>query len=319
MKMPRAVLWGAAAALTLGICSPALARPQYRAAFIAKYKTTNLSKSTCATCHIGMPREARWNPYGRAVRMALGATNVMDAAKINEALAQAERGRNQVQMMTFGQLLAADKQPALGVETRAGQAAANPPAQPPATTPRTAPAPDPAIRYGTWRSLFNGVNSEGWTKVGAGDWVVENGYLKLRANSGNGWLRTNEQFGNYALVIVWRYPNAGNNDAGIFLKAKDPNRTPWGDGPQLNMGPGDNLGSIGGITGSRQRPDLIKRNDWNTYQVTVYNGQVSLAINNQPAWEQQGTSNALMGQGYIGIQAENFPLEILSIHVMPLQ
>ncbi len=149
-----------------------------------------------------------------------------------------------------------------------------------------------------------------------GNWEVRNGLLRY-TGGGNGWLSTNQQYRNYALVIVWRFPNPGPNDAGVFLKASGEGK-PWPDGGnwQLNMGPGDNVGSIGGTQGSRNRYDLIHPNDWNVWQVTVQNGTATLAINGRQAWDQ--ATGLPDRPAYIGIQNENKVLEIAQIWVRPL-
>src|SRR5207247_4098282 len=85
---------------------------------------------------------------------------------------------------------------------------------------------------GTWRQLFNGQSMDSWTKMNAGNWIVENGLLKY-TGGGNGWLRSNDEYKDYALIIEWRYTQPGNNDSGIFLRA-GMGGNPWPDSPQLN-------------------------------------------------------------------------------------
>ena len=63
-----------------------------------------------------------------------------------------------------------------------------------------------AAQTGQWRPLFNGVNMNGWTKLNQGDWTVRNGYLTY-TGGGNGWLRTNQQYSNFALVAGHNHSN----------------------------------------------------------------------------------------------------------------
>lgn len=307
--MNRSVLyWSATAALACGVLSPAMARPAYLQAFKAHYKTASgkptLDKATCALCHVGAPAQAKWNAYGEAVRGALGAKGVTDRAKIEAALVAAESKKAGAQ--TFGQLINADKMP--GAMAAAG-----------GTPPPAGGGGQPSGQAnGVWQPIYNGVNMDGWHKMNQGNWVVENQILKY-TGGGNGWLRSDKQYKNYSMVVVWRYPNPGNNDAGLFLKASDQGN-PWPDGAnwQLNMGPGDNFGTISGagIQGARARGDLIKRNDWNTYAITVENGIATLTINGQVAWDMATGIPDKMG--YVGFQAEGFPLEIAQVWLMPL-
>jgi len=301
----RAVCWAASAALSLGMLTAASARPQYLMAFKAHYKTSEgkptLDKTPCVVCHVGAPPQKNFNVYGAAFQKQLGAANVQDRAKIVAALTAIETQKNASANKTFRELINADALPGIA---QAGGGTGAVPGRPPVTA------------TGDWIPLYNGVNMEGWKVMNQGNWKVENMILKY-TGGGNGWLRSNTVYDNYSAVIVWRYPEAAaNNDSGIFLKAKTDTGSPWPSSPQLNMGPGDNLGSIGGAQGTRSRADLIKPNDWNTYQVTVQNGMAILYINGQKAWDQ--ATGLPTGPGYLGIQAENRPIDIAQFWVMKL-
>lgn len=309
-----AIWWSATAVLAVGVLTPAMARPNYLATFKDHYKTATskprLNAANCALCHIGAPNTRRWNPYGEAVRTALAARMVTDRAKIVAAITAAEKGkRTPNARRNFGSFITMDQFPI------AQQMAANAP--PRAGAPAAVGGPA-TLGNAQWEPLFNGTNMDGWTKLNQGNWTVQNGILKY-TGGGNGWLRSNRQFTNYSMVVVWRYPQPSpQNDSGIFLKARPgDNGSPWPSAPQLNMGPADNFGSIGGTQGARARADLIRRADWNTYQITVANGAAVLSINGTPAW-QQATGANLGGAGHIGIQCENQALDIAQVWVRPL-
>jgi hypothetical protein len=295
----RAIVWGAAAALAAGIGSTVAARPLYLTAFKEHYKTAqgkpNLNGAKCNMCHIGAPNTKQWNVYGEALRAALGAQNVTDRAKIDAALTAAEGKMNPATNQSFIAMINADK------------------------FPGSAPAQNTDIKpvSGTWQPLFNGVNMEGWTKMNAGNWTVSPEGLLKYSGGGNGWLRSNQQFTNYAMVVVWRYPDTNPaNDSGIFLKA-GMEGNPWPGGPQLNLGPGNEIGSITGTQGSKARSDLLHQGDWNFFSVSVVNGVASLAINGSSAWEQ--ATGLPTGPGYVGFEGEGRPIEIAQVWIMPLQ
>ena len=172
----------------------------------------------------------------------------------------------------------------------------------------------PAAAQAQWRPLYNGVNMNGWTNMNQGNWSVQNGYLTY-TGGGNGWLRTAQEFRNFSLVATWRYTQPGNNDSGLFVRA-GAEGNPWpGQGYQLNMGPGNNYGSLGGAQNAPARPELIKpQGQWNVYQLTVINDQAALAINGQEAWtDARGLTRP---SGYIGFQAENRPIEIAQVWIL---
>jgi len=295
-----AFVFGATAVLAVTAALPAMARPQYLGTFKAHYKTTSgkpaLNAANCAMCHVGAPRDSKFNAYGEALKAALGAPNVQDPAKIVAALQAAEKKQNPTTKATFAQMIQSDFLPASD-KTPGGSAAA--------TT-------DPG-----WVALFDGRSYAGMTKENEGNFTVTpEGYLRY-TGGGRGWLRTNKTYKNYALVMVWRYLDPANttNDAGLFVKARAGDRgAPFPKSPQLSMGPGKDFGSL---LGQPARGELMKANDWNMYQLTVRDGMAGFALNNQVAWE--GVQNdALNGEGHVGIQVENFPFEIKQLWILPL-
>jgi hypothetical protein len=295
----RAAYCGGALALSLMAITAATARPVYLNTFKAHFQTATgkptLNAANCAMCHIGAPPMKNFNAFGMAFTKALGATGINDPVKISAAFDAAAKIKNPATGETFGARIAKDALPAGATPVGGGGGVT-----------------------GTWVPIFNGINMDGWTKMNAGNWSVSNYVLYYGLNSGNGWLRSAKQYTNYSMVVVWKYTEPGTgtiNNAGIFLKAPAEGN-PWPTGPEINMGPGQNIGSIGGASGTRARFDLIKPNDWNTYAVTVQNGQATLAINGTVAWEQ--ADGLPTGPGYIGIQCENRPFQIAQVWLMEL-
>lgn len=304
--MNRRVIWcGAATALVVGVVAPALARPGYLQAFKGHYNTAQgkptLNAANCAMCHIGMPNQARFNVYGTALRTNLGDAKMVPAPRIIEAFRSAEGKSNPATQQTFLAMIQGDRLP--GSTVAAGNGASG-----------------SGIGNVQWEPVFNNVNMDGLTKLNQGNWVVQDGVLKY-TGGGNGWIRFDKPVTNYSMVVVWRYTEPGtgqNNDAGVFLKARPgDNGSPWPNSPQLNMGPGQNFGTIGGLQGSRERFDLIKPNDWNIYSVTVQGDTATLAINNQIAWD-SAIGQGLTGSGHVGFQCENRPFEIAQWWITPL-
>lgn len=306
-----ALIWSATGILAVGVISSASARPPYLQAFKNHYKTASgkpkLNAANCGLCHIGPANQGKWNAYGEAFRVALGAKGVSDQAKLVAAFKAAESKQNAAAKQSFGQLIAKDEFPATATAPAGGT-------PPPATGGTGRPGPTPVA--GDWEPAFNGVDMTGLTKMNQGNWVVENQVLKY-TGGGNGWLRTNKQYKNYSAVIVWRFVEAGPNDAGVFLKAPALTGNPFPQSPQLFMGGSPaNYGGISGTQGATNRADLVKPLEWNTYQVTVYNGQATLSINGQKAWDKAtGLPNV---PGYVGFQNEGRKFEIAQFWIRPL-
>jgi hypothetical protein len=168
-----------------------------------------------------------------------------------------------------------------------------------------------------WITLFNGRDLTGWTKMHAGNWTVENGVLTY-TGGGNGWLRSNETFDDFHLIAEWRYPVAeGEHDAGLFFRA-GAEGAPWPrPAYQMNMGPGDDLGSVGGIASAPKRPDLVNKpgGDWNTYELLLVGDKALALINGRKAWDAHGFTRA---DGHIGVQCEGSAIEVRSVRVRRL-
>lgn len=296
-----AICLGAVTVLTVGVISTAMARPNYLTQFKAHYKTAQgkpmLNGANCTLCHVGAANSGKWNVYGDALKAALGAKGVQDPAKVVAALQAVEKKTNPSTKQTYAQLIAADKFPGSNVPAGGGAAA----------------GPTMAAGAAAWEPVYNGVSTDGLTKVGAGNWTVQDFVLKY-TGGGNGSLHSAKQYENYSAIIVVRFPQAGaGNDSGVYL------RTGAGaaSGPQLNLGPGDAIGSISGAQGTKARPDLFKKNDWNILQITVYNGHAALAINGTPAWEE--ATGLPTTPGYIGIEAAGTPIDVAQFWVTPLK
>lgn len=171
-----------------------------------------------------------------------------------------------------------------------------------------------AAQESRWVPLFGGRSMEGWTKMHAGDWTVRDGLLTY-TGGGNGWLRTNREYSDFNLVATWRFPRGDRWDSGLFLRAGTEGN-PWPrEGYQVQMLRGRE-GGIDGARGAQARSDLVKPSgEWNTFQVTVVGDTVVLAINGQQATMGTGLTRP---RGYIGWQAEGYPLEIREVYIMEL-
>lgn len=73
--------------------------------------------------------------------------------------------------------------------------------------------------------LFNGKNLAGWQHVGAGNFVIENSYLKTQGGLGLLWY-TKRKFGNVHIRIIYKttYPEA---NSGVFVRIGNKPKTPW--------------------------------------------------------------------------------------------
>jgi hypothetical protein len=145
--------------------------------------------------------------------------------------------------------------------------------------------------------LFDGRSLDGWTVENGCEAAVENGLLVLKA--GDGWLRSDRTYTDFVLHLEWRTLKATNYDAGVFIRTLPEGKPFPSTGYQVNLldGKEGNIGNLAGAASS----GLIKRGDWNAFDITVIGATVSLSINGKRAYEAGGLKQA---SGYVGLQCE---------------
>ena len=145
--------------------------------------------------------------------------------------------------------------------------------------------------------LFNGETLHGWSQENDGEAEIRDGAILLKA--GNGWLRSDLIYTDFALHVEWKALQADGYDAGIYLRASAEGRPFPKQGYQVNLlqGREGHINNLPGATTS----GLIRPGEWNTFDITCRGETVSLEINGQPAYTVRG---ATIPQGYLGIQIE---------------
>ena len=120
------------------------------------------------------------------------------------------------------------------------------PSQPTPPVPQGANTLSPAEVAAGWRLLFDGRTTTGWRRYRAGapaaGWDVVDGEL-TRVSSG-GDIVTDEQFGDFELLLDWKVPPAGNS--GLFFRATEAHAAIFESAPEVQIL--DNLGHPDGRT-----------------------------------------------------------------------
>lgn len=76
-----------------------------------------------------------------------------------------------------------------------------------------------------WTQLWNGKNLTGWSHVGPGRFVVENGMLKSEGGMGLLWY-TKREFGNCVIRVIYKTTKKSDN-SGVFIRIPDKPTEPW--------------------------------------------------------------------------------------------
>lgn len=136
---------------------------------------------------------------------------------------------------------------------------------------------------GDWQPLFNGKDLDGWTHVGPGQFVIENGVLKTDGGMGLLWY-TREKFGNATIRIVYRVPQPqGAGNSGVFIRIPDAPTEPWmpvnkGYEVQIDESADDfhRTGVLYSFTKVKAKPPA---REWNTMEITLDGDRTVVAVN----------------------------------------
>lgn len=145
--------------------------------------------------------------------------------------------------------------------------------------------------------LFDGASLFGWVLENDAEADVVDGYMRLK--SGNGWLRSHAQYRDFLLHVEWKALQAENYDAGIYIRSAGEGKPFPRPSFQVNLLDGKE-GNIGNLPGAVST-GLVKKGDWNTFDLRVVDDAVALQINGKAAYSVHGP---LLPQGYIGFQIE---------------
>jgi hypothetical protein len=162
-------------------------------------------------------------------------------------------------------------------------------------------------------SLFNGTNLDGWVPMNGGHFTVTSGVIHLEG--GQGWLRTQKEYGDFILTAEWRGMKT-NYNSGVFIRAPIAGQ-PWApDIWQINTkqtGIGELLAGSKKIIRSVTRP--IPSAEWVSFRIEARGTNLTLAVNERPVWEFHALKPA---SGYIGLQAEGKAFEFRNLEIVEL-
>jgi len=176
-----------------------------------------------------------------------------------------------------------------------------------------------AFAQGQWRPLFNGKDLDGWTQVGPGRFVIENGALKTEGGMGLLWY-TREKFADATIRVVYRtpQPKVGGN-SGVFIRIPEKPTEPWmpvnkGYEVQIDDSADDyhRTGVLYSFSKVKAKPEA---REWNTMEITLDGDRTVVVVNGvtitdfregDPVPDKQNPYEPERGRrlvnGYIGLQ-----------------
>ena len=184
-------------------------------------------------------------------------------------------------------------------------------------------------------ALFNGKDLEDWHIYLDADadpknvWKVQNGEIFCTGKP-TGFLRTQQEYSDYKLVLEWRWPEKPGN-SGVLLHMGGEEKI-WplcieaqlmhkraGDFVGMGYTFNENKAKKGGFisyTPHMSDPSEKELGGWNKYEITCKDDTIEAAINGQIQNKATGVN---ISKGYIGLQSEGVPIIFRNIKLTPLR
>jgi hypothetical protein len=183
--------------------------------------------------------------------------------------------------------------------------------------------------FGNAVRLFNGENLDGWAPSSDAlkDTFGVSGGVITDTGNPSGYLRTTQDFTNYALHLQLRHVTAGNS--GVLVRMVGPDKV-WPKSIEC-QGQSGAMGDIWNIdkfpmkvaedrTSGRHTKKMHESNErptgeWNDYDITLDGGNLEIQVNNLT---QNTAAECEEVPGKIGLQAEGSRKEFRNIVLVPI-
>ncbi len=177
--------------------------------------------------------------------------------------------------------------------------------------------------------LFDGKSLKGWSIQNGGRFSVRDGVIAI--DRGHGWLRSDETYADFVLVLEFRFLEAKAN-SGVFVRTgptSKPDEKGYPDnGYQVQcMDIVDGARPLGallpygaGVADHKTDLAAIKRafrpvKEWNTFEITCRGSSLLVKLNGIEVTRASGLKNL---RGHVGLQAELGLLEFRRIDLTQL-
>lgn len=135
-----------------------------------------------------------------------------------------------------------------------------------------------------WTPLFNGEDLSGWSHVGDGQFVVEDGLLKTEGGMGLLWY-AEQPFSDAVLRVEYMNPDSSN--AGVFIRIPEAPTEPWmpvNRGYEVQIDPSADAyhrtGVLYSLTEARANMGSTP-GEWNTMEITLDGDRTRIHVNGE--------------------------------------
>ena len=193
-----------------------------------------------------------------------------------------------------------------------------------------------AAQDGEWTPLFDGSGMDGWSHVGDGSFVLQDGVLRTQGGMGLFWY-TGRKLGDAVVEVEYRSPDSSN--AGVFIRIPERPSDPWmpvNRGYEVQINPkGDATHRTGTLYSLTEAQAKAGGGDgWNTLTITLDGERTMVHVNGTlvtdytegdpvPPKEEdyEPDRGPRPAEGYIGLQnhGEGDTVYYRSVRVRPLE
>lgn len=129
-----------------------------------------------------------------------------------------------------------------------------------------------------WTTLFDGSSLDGWNMIGDANWEL--GDDAVQADSGNGFLVTQMNYGDFELKLEFWVDGPANS--GIFIRCADPRQVDANNSYEVNIFDTrpDQTYRTGGIVNVAAPLAVIDTGGrWNTYEISAQGQRLVVTLN----------------------------------------
>ena len=131
---------------------------------------------------------------------------------------------------------------------------------------------------GQFTTLFDGSSLDGWRALGSANWELGDGAVS--ANSGNGFLVSEESYGDFELRLEFWVDEPANS--GVFIRCADPQSVTDRNCYEVNIYDtrADQTYRTGGIVHLAAPSTVITAGgQWNNYEITAQGSRLVVILN----------------------------------------
>ncbi len=166
-----------------------------------------------------------------------------------------------------------------------------------------------------WTTLLDGSSLKGWNQVGDANWQVMEGVIQ--ATGGNGWLVSDQAYGDFELVVEFWVSDDGNS--GVYFRCADPKQITDKSCYEANIfdkRPDPTYRTGGVVHRAAPAAQVNAGGRWNTYEISARGPRLIVSLNGMQMVDVQ---NSELTRGPIALQYADGTVKFRRVLIRPLE